>query len=116
MPGTSAAVEAWHEVGGGPTEPAFQNGWANLGNANEVTAAFYKDPFGVVHLKGILSAGPNSTIFTLPAGYLPSKNLIENVTRGGVAGMLVVLANGDVKFNTGSGFTSLDGVTFRVDE
>ena len=112
-PATPAAVEAWHEVGGGPSEPAFENGWANYGNANEVTAGFYKDPFGIVHLKGILAAGPNAVIFTLPPGYRPGKNLVQLVQRGAGTALLVILADGKVQFNFGSVYTSLDGGTFR---
>jgi hypothetical protein len=67
-------VEPWHEVGQ-TGEPAFQNGWQNLGDTRTATAAFYKDPWGVVHLKGTVKSGSNgSTIFTLPCGYGPNKD------------------------------------------
>ena len=107
-----AAVEAWHEIGG-LSEPAFANGWTNVGNPNEVTAAFYKDPFGVVHLKGIVDNG-SGTIFTLPAGYRPSKFLAEIILRG-VGVQLVVTSDGRVQVSNGSGPAFLDGVTFRAE-
>ena len=69
-----SAVESWHEVGQ-TGEPAFENGWQNLGDSRTATAAFYKDPWGVVHLKGTVKSGSNgSTIFTLPCGYGPDKD------------------------------------------
>lgn len=68
------AIESWHEVGQ-TGEPAFQNGWQNLGDSRTATAAFYKDPWGVVHLKGTVKSGTNgTTIFTLPCGYGPDKD------------------------------------------
>jgi len=47
------------------------NGWNNLG-APFQTMAFFKDLFGVVHLKGSITAGISPTVFTLPAGYRPA--------------------------------------------
>ena len=104
-------AEDWHEVGAGG-EPAFNAGllgggfatheacwWGNYDGADpHQTAAFYKDPFGVVHLKGLvkahdgdsgapMSAGPypcgtflerhqDHFIFALPAGYRPSVRVV----------------------------------------
>ena len=108
-----AAAEAWHEIGG-LSEPAFVNGWTNVGNANEVTAGFYKDAVGVVHLKGIIDNG-SSTIFTLPAGYRPGKFLAEIILRGAGGVQLVVASDGRVQVFSGSGAAFLDGVTFRAE-
>jgi len=71
-----SAAEPWHEVGA-TNEPQFQNGWTNLGDGRTATAAFYKDPWGTVHLKGTVKNGDSSaasTIFTLPCGYGPNKD------------------------------------------
>src|SRR5262245_8049839 len=62
--------EAWHEVGQ-PGEPAFQNGWQNYAPGSFETAGYYKDIFGVVRLKGYVTAGTAARVFTLPAGYRP---------------------------------------------
>src|SRR5689334_8472746 len=59
-----APPEAWHEIGAAG-QPAFENGWVNESPTTETTAAFYKDPFGVIHLKGLITSGTNNTIFTL---------------------------------------------------
>jgi len=111
-----AAPEAWHEVGA-TGEPSFQNGWTNDDALAEVTAGFYKDPFGVVHLKGLLANGTNGAIFALPLGYRPGKILAEVVTRNaGTVGTLEVGPAGYVIAVSGTGVLSLDGVTFRAGE
>ena len=110
-----APAEGWHEVDS-PGEPPFQNGWKNTG-ATDVTAAFFKDPYGVVHLKGLIYNGTNdAAIFVLPTGYRPSKNVIELVWRGSGTGKLNLLANGSVLLQDGAAAAALDGVTFRTGE
>jgi hypothetical protein len=106
----------WHVVGAAG-EPAFQNNWRNNGGV-EQTAAFMKDPFGFVHLRGLVVGGPPNTMaFTLPSGYWPSLNevfpLITSVAFH--RGVLVVGTNGGtnpVALESGSVFVSLAGVTF----
>lgn len=112
-----AAPEAWHEVGTSG-QPAFENGWQNGDPADSVTAGFYKDPFGVVHLKGVVYNGAaGTTIFTLPVGYRPSKTVIGTVSQSGVAAELFVGSNGSVSLITSSSAAAwIDGVTFRVGE
>jgi hypothetical protein len=111
-----APAEGWHEVDA-PGEPGFQNGWKNTGPATDVTAAFYKDPYGVVHLKGLIYNGPNDApIFVLPEGYRPSKNAVQLVWRGSGSGKLNLLPDGSVEFQDGAAAASLDGVTFRAGE
>jgi hypothetical protein len=110
-----APAENWHEVNS-PGEPVFQNGWMNTGPATDVTAAFFKDPYGVVHLKGLIFGGTNDPIFVLPDGYRPSKNVIQLVWRGSGSGKLEVLPDGRVLFQDGAAAASLDGVTFRAGE
>ena len=102
------AVEAWHEVGSGGVEPAFQNSWVNFG-ATTNSAAFKKIG-SVVYLKGLVKSG-TSTIFTLPVGYRPAKfanhptvdnggGALVNITGAGV----VSISNGVV----GTTFVSLE--------
>jgi hypothetical protein len=111
---TIAAPEAFHEVGAAG-EPAFENSWANESPGFESSAAFYKDPFGIVHLKGLVASGALGNIFTLPAGYRPAKNLVEIVWRNTPGSAeLIVFASGGVYVANGSGPTDIDGVTFRA--
>jgi hypothetical protein len=110
------AAPVWHKIGGAG-EPAFQNGWTNESPGDEVTAAFYKDPFGVVHLKGIVTGGSNGTIFTLPARYRPSRNLVEPMWRfASGSGEMAIYSIGIVNIVSGSGVASLDGVSFTAGE
>lgn len=97
------AAEKWHEVGGAG-EPTFNAdgaplcSWANF-DSNHDSAAFYRDPYGLVHLKGLVKVTmaigdngdcwyasgvndgsfqtANRRIFTLPAGYRPTKRLTD---------------------------------------
>jgi hypothetical protein len=115
-----ASPEAFHEVGGSG-EPAFENGWTNFGPAQYETAGFYKDPLGVVHLKGTVAAGVIGTIFTLPVGYRPGKSQFFAAPAGTAYGEVLVrglsegAAAGRVHFNAGStNFVSLNGVSFRA--
>lgn len=48
--------------------PTLLNSWANYGSGQS-DAGYFKDPFGIVHLKGLIKDGSTAVIFTLPAGY-----------------------------------------------
>jgi hypothetical protein len=119
--GSVAAPEAFHEVGTAGS-PAFEHGWANYDDAHYDTAAFYKDPLGVVHLKGTVGGGPeSSSIFTLPVGYRPARAgfytvaaenafadvLVQGVSEGAVAGRVELNVGGTI-------WASLSGITFRA--
>lgn len=109
--------EAWHLVGAGG-QPAFQNGWSDFNNGF-APAAFYLDPIGRVHLKGVVAGGVlNNVVFTLPPGYRPPENLAFAVAAGTGSSALAnvdVYANGDVFAFTGSSAAeALDGISFRV--
>jgi hypothetical protein len=69
--------EDWHYIGD-PGEPAFQNGWSNYDasathdGATWQHAAYRKDSFGVVHLRGLVKGGViGQPIFTLSFTYCP---------------------------------------------
>jgi len=104
--------EPFHEVGAGG-EPPFENGWHNQAPAVETTAAFYKDPSGVVHLKGIVTGGAAGTdIFHLPPGYRGTKSAcIATIVNSYVC----IFSDGAVQHTSGAtGTISLDGMTFRA--
>lgn len=68
------AVENWREIGA-TGNPTFENSWANVG-AGSPTAAFYKDPFDIVRVRGAINSGTtNTTAFTLPTEYRPAVQL-----------------------------------------
>jgi hypothetical protein len=132
-----ASAEGWHEVGQ-PGEPAFTTAtpntcWNNYNYGAPATpqynrVGFYKDPYGVVHLKGLAMENCGATpdgdagtdIFTLPPGYRPAarevqvsiqfQNLIQRVDVDSDGGVSVEIEpyDGSIAFN------SLDGITFRA--
>jgi hypothetical protein len=108
--------EPYHEVGA-PGQPPFQNGWHNDNPAIQSTGGFYRDPLGVVHLKGTITGGSPVpfAIFTLPSGYRPTKHLCRATLMGGVAD-LCITTNGDLYEQGGTQgyFLLLDGLTFQA--
>jgi hypothetical protein len=111
------AQEAFHDVGQ-PGEPAFQNSWVNLDPTNAFTAGFYKDGFGEVHLRGLVTGGTSGAIFQLPPGYRPGKLLyLASTTGSGTHAELSISFSGIVSRNSfvaPSGAFYLDGATFRA--
>jgi hypothetical protein len=93
----------------------FANSWVNY-DADR-PAAFYKDR-GRVYLSGLVKSGTiGTTIFTLPAGYVPASvnGLLFPVVSNGAFGFAAVFNSGVVQANTGSNvYFSLDGISFRA--
>lgn len=111
----SSNVEPYHEVGA-TGEPAFQGAWVNENPSNETTAAFYRDPFEVVRLKGIVATGTGN-IFVLPEGYRPTKSNCIATNRNSAAAYICVDAASGQVFQGGGSATGgllLDGITFRA--
>jgi hypothetical protein len=123
---TLAASEDWHEVGA-PGEPGFLKSWVNNGGSG-LTAAFYRDREGVVHLKGLVTKGTGVEIFQLPPGYRPAGGKIlgppiacvggfcsGGVGPGAVYGSGWGEKDGLVSAPPGATLVSLDGITFRAE-
>jgi hypothetical protein len=130
-----APAEGWHMIGtpGEPTfrqtctvpEPHLFTNYAEFGGDLHNRAGFYKDPYGVVHLKGLVTeycGGGNDasvSMFTLPTGYRPERNEVLSTIANNAVNRINVLPDGQVKMeidiadNTGS-WISLDGLTFRA--
>lgn len=96
--------------------------WTNYG-PDHTSAAFYRYQ-DVVHLKGIVTGGVTGTpnfwngcpIFFLPEGYRPAKNSNFSVVTSDTANprRIEIRPNGGVYcLAGGTGFISLDGITFR---
>ncbi|HEY7206818.1 MAG TPA: hypothetical protein VH416_01145 [Gaiellaceae bacterium] len=119
---TIRASEAWHEVGQ-PGQPAFQNSWHNYAPGFFETAGYYKDIFGVVHLKGYITGGTAVTAFTLPAGYRPTyEKWFASINSAGGVGSdpvwITVDTDGSVYAVQPGGSCcvqhTLDGIAYRV--
>ena len=86
---------------------------------NEVTG-YWRDPFGVVHLKGfaIRCGTAETTIFTLPPGFRPGKleHFVAIMENSGLeTGQVLVRAKGEVVAPevSSNGSIALDGITFK---
>lgn len=99
--------------------PSFSNSWVNYGSVYSI-AGYYKDKFGIVHLRGLIKSGTiNAAAFTLPSGYRPAyRHMQATVSNNGAAEIISridVDTNGDVIPVTGSNtYFSLDGISFRA--
>jgi hypothetical protein len=81
--------------------------WVNNFPTRTNSAAYARDPFGFIHLRGIVSTcnGAGMTIFRLPAGFRPAK--VESMTD------LVQVTPGGRVQSADPHLQSLDGITFR---
>lgn len=109
------AVESWKLVGNSGNAQ-FANSWVNFSGA-DAAAAYMKDPWGFVHLKGTVKLGVlNTTIFVLPAGYRPQEYENFAVVCNSAFGIINVAPSGDVKQVGGASnaYITLSGITFRA--
>lgn len=117
-----------HVIGAAGEIP-FGSGWEHGGvEDEEEVPGFWKDPAGTVHLRGAAgrSSGAESVMFTLPAGYRPSKQQWFITYGSGLTQAYVsVNANGDVIWEGGtsssgpidnSGYVGLGNITFLADQ
>lgn len=75
------------------TAPTLLNGWTNLGTPYQ-TAAFRKMPDGNVQLRGVVANGTKTdgtVMFTLPAGYAPTKDEIVEAGNASATGLTPTL-------------------------
>jgi hypothetical protein len=101
---------------GGVGSPAFANSWANYGSGY-VNAGYWKDPFGIVHLRGMISSGTvGNSAFTMAPGYRPAENHIFGTISNGAIGRVDVSTDGTVKPVSPSSNTwvSLSGITYKA--
>lgn len=97
------------------TAPAFENSWLNYGGG-WVPAGYYKDPYGVVRLRGLIASGTiGQTAFTLPEGYRPTVNLFLAASSNNAFSYVTIAADGRVIPSTGDNtWVSLSGLSFRA--
>ena len=95
------------------TDVSFQNSWDNFAGA----ASYYKDPLGVVHIRGHVDTGSSATVaFTLPTGYRIEQNAYFTcVGVSGAAGnFLYIQTDGTVTVTRSSTDISINGISFRA--
>jgi hypothetical protein len=106
-----------------PVSPVgLQNGWTNYstGAGAYALASYYKDPFGIVHLDGLIKNGTataGTLLFTLPVGYRPIGTGIY-VQHSDITAKQVrvdVGVSGTVTIQEAAGsWISLSGISFRA--
>ena len=105
-----------------PTAPTLLNSWVNYNSGTHEVAGYNKlnvAKFGANHevrLHGIVKDGTvAATLFTLPAGYRPSKICIFGVGTSTGIGQLEVDSSGNVTLQTGgNGWVALSGIVFTT--
>ena len=130
--------EPWHVVGA-PGEPPFGPllpldtacTWSHYEHPLPTEwprVSFYKDPIGVVHLRGLAKMTQpdgncndeeaDHTIFVLPTGYRPDGSVLFSTISDGQHSRLDVKADGRVisseNYAGNPVWVSLDGLTFRA--
>lgn len=101
---------------GGTGNPAFANAWVAFGGTDQVPA-FWRDPFGWVHLRGVAKNGTvGSSLGTLPPGFRPPANERFVVISNDAVGRVDVEPDGDVipKSPSNNTYVSLSGIRFRT--
>jgi hypothetical protein len=105
-----------------PIPLTLQNGWVNYGGVYQ-TAVYWKDPFGMVHITGLITSGTTTTgtqVALLPVGYRPAASQIFSTPSAdsGHAHMarVDVSSTGSITTNVGwhANYTSLAGISFRA--
>ena len=139
-PGPLVTPEAYREIGA-DGQPGFAVAcsigpftlrWANFDAGGHSTTAFFKDPWGVVHIKGLIRSGclGGGPVFVLPEGYRPAGRSVfatiafdPDDSAGGQtdgddvrAARINVDPNGlvSVEEDGNATWTSLEGITFRA--
>lgn len=101
---------------GGTGQPAFSNSWVNYAGGY-APAAFWRDPLGLVHLRGLIKDGTvGQAAFTLPPGFRPKENEVFGTVSNGAIGRVDVLTDGTVTPQSPSTNTwvALNGIHFRT--
>ena len=111
---TTAAVtlDPWHNVGAAG-EPTFASGFSQY--ASFLPVGFRKDPFGRVHLRGLISTSVGGTMFTLPTGYRPVAQVLLDTMANGQGRVDVTPAGAVQSTGTPAGWITLDGLYFDTD-
>jgi hypothetical protein len=103
------------------TAATYQNSWVSFNAGTHYVAEYYKDPFGLVRIRGTISTGVTGTVaFTLPAGFRPTKNLNFPITTSGGHGFAGIAANGQTTIvavtGNASTFAAIDSIHFYAEQ
>lgn len=101
------------------TTATMQNSWVSYDTTVFYPAQYYKDRYGWVHLRGLVKNGTlNADLFTLPAGYRPTRRVVMSAFCDNLRMVLMIVnpSTGGVfaatGTATGTAYLSLDGICF----
>lgn len=96
---------------------SFQNGWTQYSGTDFQDVGYKRDIGGVVRLRGLITPGTwSSTMFALPSGLRPKKNLIFPAACADGFAEVRVNSSGNV-VGSGSGtWLSLDSIQFEAEQ
>jgi hypothetical protein len=122
-----ASSESWHEITEfGVCHVVPTTNWQNAGGEMAM-AAYYRDPYGIVRLRGSVTCpgGETSvgyTVLTLPPGYRPAaiQRFAAPAHEGLHMSSITLLTHGEVNVGPPAGAEagkelSLDGISFRCE-
>ncbi|MES2137000.1 MAG: hypothetical protein V4502_08080 [Pseudomonadota bacterium] len=124
---TCAGDATWTGMAAGCGGSCYSNSWTDFGMGLQV-GSYWKDGFGVVHLRGIIAPGTktaSTTIITMPAGYRPPTDTLVYFHTDAGSQLLTLpqrisfAASTGTMVNTyavgaGNVYLSLDGVTYAT--
>ena len=97
----------------------FVNSWTNYGGSYN-PGGYYRDGDGIVHLRGLITAGTSYIICTLPAGYRPGYRVLTTGHTATYAACRVDITTGgeiSLQYSTyNNGWVSLDGIHFKAEQ
>lgn len=116
-----ATQESWHNA-------SYVGGWGDPGQTGYPGAAYFKEPSGLVNVRGLvgngtLTANVYQAVLTLPAGYMPAfrtpfLTTVQQANNTNGAGIVVVYPDGTVLLGTAfTGavtYAALDVVRFKA--
>lgn len=122
-PGATNWAETWHRVNAtGGAAPAFNVNWANSGGAFG-NVSYLRTADGCVKLAGVCqytgAAAAPQTIFTIPAGYRPNRDVPMEVTALGADGafqaseVLIIRSTGAVVLTSWTGTGIITPITLE---
>jgi hypothetical protein len=96
--------------------PTLLNSWVAYDAGAHGLPGYYKDPFGRVHLRGMVKNGTiGQAIFNLPVGFRPSGHLPFAAVSNEAFSRVDARFNGDVICFVGNNaWVSLNGISFAA--
>jgi hypothetical protein len=94
--------------------PTLINSFVNVGGAFP-TVGYYKDPNGVVRLRGRIATGASgASPFTLPIGFRPSTTKTFPIVSNNVFGYVTIANTGVINVFGSATYYALDSISFKA--